>query len=64
MYYPIGWTNNTQSKEKNMKRKGLIIVGISLKLLDLKDIRLANFLPALVIAPLIVVAVPLVKAFF
>jgi hypothetical protein len=43
---------------------GLIIVGISLKLLDLKDIRLANFLPALVIAPLIVVAVPLVKAFF
>jgi len=33
---------------------GLLIVGISLRLLDLKDVRLASFLPALVIAPLIV----------
>ncbi len=33
---------------------GLIIVGISLRLLELKDIRLASFLPALAIAPLIV----------
>jgi len=33
---------------------GLIIVGIGLKLLRLKDLRLANFLPALAIAPLIV----------
>lgn len=33
---------------------GLIIVGISLRLLDLKDVRLASFLPALAIAPLIV----------
>jgi uncharacterized protein len=33
---------------------GLIIVGISLRLLDLKDIRLASYLPALPIAPLIV----------
>jgi uncharacterized protein len=43
---------------------GLIIVGISLKLLDLKDIRLANFLPALAIAPLIVLIVPLIRSFF
>jgi hypothetical protein len=43
---------------------GLIIVGISLKLLDLKDIRLANFLPALAIAPLIVFVVPIIKSFF
>jgi uncharacterized membrane protein YqgA involved in biofilm formation len=41
---------------------GLIIVGISLKLLDLKDIRLANFLPALAIAPLIVVIVPFITS--
>ncbi len=42
---------------------GLIIVGISLKLLDLKDIRLANFLPALAIAPLIVVIAPIIRFF-
>jgi uncharacterized protein len=43
---------------------GLIIVGISLKLLDLKDIRLANFLPALAVAPLIVFIAPLIKSCF
>ncbi len=43
---------------------GLIIVGISLKLLDLKDIRLANFLPALPIAPLIVMIVPIIRSYF
>jgi hypothetical protein len=40
---------------------GVIIVGIGLKLMDLKDIRLANFLPGLVIAPLITAVVPLVQ---
>ena len=34
---------------------GLMLVGLSLILLDLKKPRMANFLPALVIAPLIVV---------
>jgi len=43
---------------------GLIIVGISLKLLDLKDIRLANFLPALAIAPLIVFLAPIIRSCF
>ncbi len=43
---------------------GLIIVGISLRLLNLKDIRLANFLPALAIAPLIVALVPKIKEMF
>lgn len=33
---------------------GLIILGVSLKLLNLKDMKLANYLPALVIAPVIV----------
>ena len=38
---------------------GVLIIGISLKLLDLKDVRVGNFLPALVIAPLIVGVVSL-----
>jgi uncharacterized membrane protein YqgA involved in biofilm formation len=40
---------------------GLIIVGIGLKLLEVKDMRLANFLPALLIAPLIVLLTPVMK---
>jgi uncharacterized protein len=30
---------------------GILIIGISLKLLDLKDVKVGNFLPALIIAP-------------
>jgi len=33
---------------------GVLIIGISLKLLDLKDVKVGNFLPALVLAPLLV----------
>jgi uncharacterized membrane protein YqgA involved in biofilm formation len=33
---------------------GLLLVGLSLILLDIKRLRLANFLPALVIAPVLV----------
>jgi uncharacterized membrane protein YqgA involved in biofilm formation len=33
---------------------GVLIIGISMKLLDLKDVRVGNFLPALVIAPALV----------
>lgn len=36
---------------------GVLIIGISLKLLGLKDVRVGNFLPALVIAPVLVGAV-------
>ena len=32
---------------------GILIIGIALKLLDLKDVKVGNFLPALVIAPLL-----------
>ncbi len=39
---------------------GLLIMGISLRLLNLKQIAVANFLPALVIAPLLVVLVELI----
>jgi uncharacterized membrane protein YqgA involved in biofilm formation len=36
---------------------GLMLVGIALRLLDIKKIAVANLLPALVIAPLIATAV-------
>ncbi len=34
---------------------GVLIMGIALILLDLKQVRVANLLPAIVIAPLIVI---------
>jgi uncharacterized membrane protein YqgA involved in biofilm formation len=40
---------------------GVLIIGISLKLLSVKDVKVGNFLPALVLAPLIVGAVSLVR---
>ena len=39
---------------------GILIIGISLKLLDLRDVKVGNFLPALVIAPALVGLVSLV----
>jgi uncharacterized membrane protein YqgA involved in biofilm formation len=33
---------------------GILIIGIALKLLDLKDVKVGNFLPALVLAPALV----------
>jgi uncharacterized membrane protein YqgA involved in biofilm formation len=36
---------------------GLLIIGIALRLLDLKDVKVGNFLPALVLAPLLVALV-------
>jgi len=39
---------------------GILILGISLKLLDLKDVKVGNFLPALFIAPLLVGLVGLI----
>jgi uncharacterized membrane protein YqgA involved in biofilm formation len=38
---------------------GVLIVGISLKLLDLRDVKVGNFLPALIFAPCIVGVVSL-----
>lgn len=40
---------------------GVLIIGISLKLLDVRDVKAGNFLPALVLAPLMVEAVALVR---
>jgi uncharacterized membrane protein YqgA involved in biofilm formation len=33
---------------------GLLIIGISLKLLDVRDVKVGNFLPALLFAPVLV----------
>ena len=38
---------------------GILIVGLGLGLLDLKEIRVANMLPALLFAPVFVAAAPL-----
>ncbi len=43
---------------------GAFILGISLILLDLKKVRVANLLPAVVIAPLIVVLLQLLQIAF
>ncbi|MDP9384303.1 MAG: DUF554 domain-containing protein [Actinomycetota bacterium] len=40
---------------------GVTIIGIALKLLDLKDVKVGNFLPALVVAPALVGLVSLVR---
>lgn len=39
---------------------GVLIIGISLKLLDIKDVKVGNFLPALVFAPVLVGIVSLI----
>jgi uncharacterized protein len=38
---------------------GVLLLGLGLGLLELKDIRVANLLPALVVAPLLIAAAPL-----
>jgi len=38
---------------------GVLILGLGLMLLELKEVRVANMLPALLIAPLLIAAVPL-----
>jgi uncharacterized protein len=40
---------------------GLILLGVALRLLDLKAVRVANFLPALVLAPLFIRVAELVR---
>jgi uncharacterized membrane protein YqgA involved in biofilm formation len=40
---------------------GILIIGISLKLLGIKDVKVGNFLPALVFTPAIVGAVTLFR---
>jgi hypothetical protein len=41
---------------------GIILVGVGLRLLELKQVRLANFLPGLIIAPLLIRVFDAVRA--
>ncbi len=43
---------------------GLIIIGIGIKLLDLKDLPLANFVPAIAVAPVILALIPFFRGLF
>jgi uncharacterized membrane protein YqgA involved in biofilm formation len=43
---------------------GLIIIGIGIKLLDLKDLPLANFVPAIAVAPTILALIPFFRGLF
>ena len=43
---------------------GLIIIGIGIKLLDLKDLPLANFVPAIAVAPAILALIPSFRGLF
>jgi hypothetical protein len=43
---------------------GLIIIGIGIKLLDLKDLPLANFVPAIGVAPVILALIPILRGLF
>ncbi len=43
---------------------GLIIIGIGIKLLDLKDLPLANLVPAIAVAPAILALIPVFRGLF
>jgi uncharacterized membrane protein YqgA involved in biofilm formation len=43
---------------------GVILIGVALRLLELKQVRLANFLPGLIIAPLLVRLFDTIRAAF
>jgi len=43
---------------------GVILIGVALRLLELKQVRLANFLPGLIIAPLLVRLFDVIRAAF
>jgi uncharacterized membrane protein YqgA involved in biofilm formation len=40
---------------------GVILLGVALRLLDLKPVRVANFLPALLLAPIFIRVADLVR---
>jgi uncharacterized membrane protein YqgA involved in biofilm formation len=43
---------------------GLLIIGVGLKLLSIRDVKVADFLPAILVAPLLVAAVARIKEAF
>jgi hypothetical protein len=43
---------------------GLVIIGVGIKLLDLKDLPLANLVPAIGVAPIILALIPVFKGLY
>ena len=43
---------------------GLLILGVGLKLLEIRDVKVADFLPAILVAPLLVAIVMRIKEVF
>lgn len=58
-----GALSDLQLREMNAVG-GLLIVGVGLKLLSIRDVRVADFLPAILVAPLLVAAVLKIKEAF
>jgi uncharacterized membrane protein YqgA involved in biofilm formation len=52
-------TGNADTITELTATGGLILVAVGLKLLKIRDLRVANYLPALVVAPLLVAGVAL-----
>ncbi len=58
-----GLLSDAQLREMNAVG-GLLILGVGLKLLGIRDVRVADFLPAILVAPLLVAAVIKIKEAF
>ena len=58
-----GLLSDPQLREMNAVG-GLLILGVGLKLLAIRDVKVADFLPAILVAPLLVVAVTRIKEAF
>lgn len=57
-------TSNADTITELTATGGLILVAVGLKLLKIRDLRVANYLPALVVAPLLVAGVSLWQQLF
>ena len=46
-----------ESRNYMSKPRGLLIIGVGLKLLAIRDVKVADFLPAIVVSPFVVAAI-------
>jgi uncharacterized membrane protein YqgA involved in biofilm formation len=57
-------TGNADTITELTATGGLILVAVGLKLLKIRDLRVANYLPALAVAPILVAGVSLWQQLF
>jgi uncharacterized membrane protein YqgA involved in biofilm formation len=50
-----GVLSDLQLREMNAVG-GLLLIGVGLKLLNIRDVKVADFLPAIIVSPLVVIA--------